>query len=96
MGEIIVPPRAEIARTAIGVDGDHVGHLVDQPPRRRRRGRAHDDLEAVAPKRIHRGDEPAEIELNGAGLKPRPGEFANPHIADADFGHAAASRSQTS
>ena len=44
MAEAIVATRAELARSTLGVDGEHVGMLGQHPARWGRRGRAHNDI----------------------------------------------------
>ena len=87
VAEAIVPPRTKPARAALRIDRHHIGHLVDQPFGRGGGGGAEDHAQPGRAQHIDRMVEPAPVEAAGFGLDPAPGKFADPHDAEASFGH---------
>ena len=79
VAEIIMPTRAEFARVVRGVHGEHIGVFVDHPARRRRGGRAKNDLQTGGTKHFNRVIEPIPGEGAGHGLHPRPCKFTDAH-----------------
>ena len=89
VAEVVMAPRAEAARAALFVDGEHVGQLVGHPARRRCGGGAQHDLQPRRAKRFDRPVQPAPV--IGAGLRfhPAPRELADADEGEAGLGHAA-------
>ena len=87
--EVVVTAGAEAADLAIGTDRQHVGHLVDQPFRRRGRRRAEHGPQAGRMQRVDRPLEPVELQVAPARFEPGPREFADTDEGDPGFGHAA-------
>ena len=96
VAEAVVAARAEAARPALPVMGQHVRVPVEHPARRRRGRGAEHDLEARGAERLDGAVEPVEAELAGRGLEPAPGELADPDPGEAGGGHPGGVLGQTS
>jgi hypothetical protein len=83
-----MPPRAEAARSLLGVGGENLGALVDQPLRRCRGRRAHDDLQSGVAQGGERIVEPVPVELAAPRLEPAPGKLADANQSDPELDHA--------
>ena len=88
MREIIVPARAEPARAALAVMGQHIWMAVQHPAGRRGGGGAQDHFQPGRPQRVDRAVQPVKLQLARLRFHPRPGELADPDPSQAKRGHA--------
>src|SRR6185312_845213 len=82
-----MPPRPERAHLSVRADGQDVGMTIDEPLRRRGRGRTHDDIEPFGCERFDGAIEPAPIEFARRRFDAAPCKLGDPYLLDAERFH---------
>ncbi len=85
----VVAAGTELAGIAVGIDGDHVRMLVDNPARRRCGRCAEHDLQPGTAQGLDGPVQPLEVQVTGARLEARPGEFTDADPCQPGLGHPA-------